>query len=88
MLIPAKVSYLLPSSLMTALLNYTVLTLLFTNPEGLSVDTVWAPVFNSSGIAQLAYVPPSTPVKQSDWPTLGGLIQSGKRVVVFMDFNR
>lgn len=35
----------------------------------------------------MAYVPPSIPVKQSEWPTLGELINSGKRVIVFMDFN-
>lgn len=65
-----------------------VLTLLFTNPEGMAVDTVWAPIFSRSGIDQLAYVPPSFPVKQSDWPTLGDLIDSGKRVIVFMDAGR
>jgi len=64
-----------------------VLTLLFTNPEGVSVETVWDPIFQASGITALTYVPPSLPVKQSDWPTLGELIQMGKRVIVFMDFN-
>jgi len=81
-----------------------VLTLLFTNPEGLSVGTVWKPVFdaaglpfppllhlsllnmtNMSGITPMAYVPPSIPVKQSEWPTLGQLIDSGRRVIVFLD---
>ncbi|KAF8968511.1 PLC-like phosphodiesterase [Flammula alnicola] len=62
-----------------------VLTLLFTNPEGQSVSTVWKPAFDAAGITDLAYVPPSVPVQQSDWPTLGELIDSGKRVVVFLD---
>ncbi|OJT12759.1 hypothetical protein TRAPUB_10707 [Trametes pubescens] len=62
-----------------------VLTLLFTNPEGASLKDLWDPPFQASGIADLAYVPPSLPVKQSDWPTLGELIDSGKRVVVFLD---
>ncbi|EPQ50098.1 PLC-like phosphodiesterase, partial [Gloeophyllum trabeum ATCC 11539] len=62
-----------------------VLTFVFTNPEGLSIKDQWDPAFQNSGVADLAYVPPSTPVKQSDWPTLGELISSGKRVVVFMD---
>ena len=79
-----------------------VLTMLFTNPEGQSVSTVWKPAFDAagksvsnffslimmsmwSGITPLAYVPPSVPVKNSDWPTLGELIDSGKRVVVFLD---
>ncbi|KAI0331207.1 PLC-like phosphodiesterase [Cubamyces sp. BRFM 1775] len=62
-----------------------VLTLLFTNPEGASLPDLWDPPFQASGIADLAYVPPSIPVKQSDWPTLGELIDSGKRVIVFLD---
>ncbi|KAF9459857.1 PLC-like phosphodiesterase [Collybia nuda] len=62
-----------------------VITLLFTNPEGLSVKDVWKPAFDDAGISPLAYVPPSIPVKQSEWPTLGEMIDSGKRVVVFLD---
>ncbi|KAF7354200.1 PLC-like phosphodiesterase [Mycena venus] len=62
-----------------------VLTLLFTNPEGASVSTVWKPAFDAAGISDLAFVPPSLPVKQGDWPTLGTMIDSGKRVVVFLD---
>ncbi|TCD64871.1 hypothetical protein EIP91_003537 [Steccherinum ochraceum] len=62
-----------------------VLTFIFTNPEGVSLPDVWAPAFEQSGIADLAYVPPTVPMKQSDWPTLGELIDSGKRVVVFLD---
>ncbi|KII84963.1 hypothetical protein PLICRDRAFT_349496 [Plicaturopsis crispa FD-325 SS-3] len=62
-----------------------VLTLLFTNPDGASLPGQWDPAFKSAGIDAMAYVPPSTPMKQSDWPTLGELINSGKRVVVFLD---
>ncbi|KAJ7809027.1 PLC-like phosphodiesterase [Mycena leptocephala] len=62
-----------------------VLTLLFTNPEGLSIPGVWAPAFEQSGIASLAYIPPTNPMPQSAWPTLGSMIDSGKRVVVFLD---
>ncbi|KAI0093153.1 PLC-like phosphodiesterase [Irpex rosettiformis] len=62
-----------------------VLTLLFTNPEGVSLPNVWAPAFQQSGIADLAFVPSAVPTKQSDWPTLGELIDAGKRVVVFLD---
>jgi len=64
-----------------------VLTLLFTNPEGQDVQTVWDPIFKSAGMDQLAFVPSTSPnpIKQSDWPTLGEMIDSGKRVVVFMD---
>jgi len=64
-----------------------VLTLLFTNPEGQDVQTVWDPIFKSAGMDQLAFVPATTPnpIAQSAWPTLGEMIDSGKRVVVFMD---
>jgi hypothetical protein len=62
-----------------------VLTFLFTNPEGLSLPAVWAPAFQSAGIDALAYVPPSVPMKRTQWPTLGEMIDSGKRVVVFLD---
>ena len=36
---------------------------------------------------KLAFVPSTSPsaLKQSAWPTLGQMIDSGKRVVVFMD---
>ncbi|KAI0743414.1 PLC-like phosphodiesterase [Daedaleopsis nitida] len=62
-----------------------VLTLIFTNPEGVSLPDVWAPAFEQSGVAALAFVPPHLPMKQSEWPTLGEMIDSGKRVVVFLD---
>ncbi|KAF9003923.1 PLC-like phosphodiesterase [Cyathus striatus] len=64
-----------------------VLTLIVTNPEGLSVADVWKPAFDNSGITPLTYVPPIVPIKQSDWPTLGEMINNGKRVVVFMDYG-
>lgn len=41
----------------------------------------------SQGISPLAYVPPIRPMKRSDWPTLGQLIDMGKRVVVFIDYG-
>jgi len=64
-----------------------VLTLLFTNPESLSVSTVWAPVFDQANLTSSIYVPPNVPMKYSDWPTLGEMIDSGKRVVMFLDYG-
>ncbi|GJJ15992.1 hypothetical protein Clacol_010271 [Clathrus columnatus] len=64
-----------------------VLTLLFTNDDNASVQTQWDPLFQASGVAELAFVPQTFPIKQSEWPTLGNMIDSGKRVVVFMDSN-
>jgi len=43
-----------------------VLTLLFTNPEGLSLTDVWAPVFVASGTLDFVYIPPHLPTKQSE----------------------
>ena len=63
-----------------------VFTLLFTNPENVSPKDVWAPLFQQSGLANLAYVPPHLPMKSSEWPTLGQMIQFGKRLVVFSKF--
>jgi hypothetical protein len=62
-----------------------VITLIFTNGDWLSLPDLWEPAFANSGIKDLAYVPPHPPMKQSDWPTLGDMIASGKRVVVFVD---
>ncbi|KAI0812631.1 PLC-like phosphodiesterase [Irpex lacteus] len=60
----------------------TVLSYLTT---GVSLPDVWKPAFEQSGVAGLAYTPDSVPTKQSDWPTLGDLISSGKRVIIFLD---
>lgn len=62
-----------------------VLTFIFTNPDGASLPDVWAPAFENSGIVDFVYTPPTVPMKQSDWPTLGELIDSGKRLIVFLD---
>ncbi|KAI9512252.1 PLC-like phosphodiesterase [Russula earlei] len=63
-----------------------VLTLLFTNPEGVSFPDVWAPLFESAGLVKYAYVPPRNPMPQSAWPTLGEMIANGERLVVFIDY--
>ncbi|KIP01290.1 hypothetical protein PHLGIDRAFT_17300 [Phlebiopsis gigantea 11061_1 CR5-6] len=62
-----------------------VLTFIFTNPDGASLPDLWDPAFQDSGIADLLYTPPTVPMKQSDWPTLGDLIDSGKRIITFLD---
>lgn len=36
-------------------------------------------------MTSLAYLPPQPIMSRQDWPTLGDMISSGKRVVVFMD---
>ena len=46
-----------------------VLSILMTNPDGMAI-TVWGEIFNTSGIAEIAYVPPfkSTPATRSPGP--------------------
>jgi hypothetical protein len=36
-------------------------------------------------MAELAYIPPQPVMGREDWPTLREFIQSGKRVIVFLD---
>ena len=33
----------------------------------------------------MAYVPPQLPMTREDWPTLREMLDSGKRVVIFID---
>lgn len=63
-----------------------MVTLLFTNPEGLSATKVWLPVFLASGIVPYAFVPPHQPMLRSDWPTLDQMINNGQRLVIFFDY--
>jgi hypothetical protein len=60
-----------------------VFTFIFTNPERVSPKDVWDPIFQQSGIASMVYTPPHLPMKASEWPTLGEMIDSGNRLVVF-----
>lgn len=62
-----------------------VLTLILTNPEGHSVSDVWKPIFDKSSLTPFAFAPKTEALKASEWPTLGNLIETGKRLVVFMD---
>jgi len=61
-----------------------VLTIIIANPENVQAD-VWQPIFESTGLADIAYVPPQTPMSREEWPTLKEMLDSTKRVVVFMD---
>ncbi|KAF2013829.1 PLC-like phosphodiesterase [Aaosphaeria arxii CBS 175.79] len=40
-----------------------------------------------SGLMPYIYQPPKTAMEVDDWPTLGELIISGKRVIMFIDYN-
>ncbi|KAJ5712848.1 uncharacterized protein N7483_010029 [Penicillium malachiteum] len=63
-----------------------VVTVLLTNGDSVGIST-FGSTFSSSGIDSYTYVPPSEPLAIGDWPTLGDLISSGKRLVAFLDYG-
>ncbi|KAI4210877.1 MAG: hypothetical protein LQ351_006281 [Letrouitia transgressa] len=66
-----------------------VLTLLLTNPDNVPLDR-FATAFKTSGIDQYAFLPPPqspSPLPISQWPTLGNLIASKTRLIVFLDYG-
>ncbi|KAK0277237.1 hypothetical protein LTR91_000303 [Friedmanniomyces endolithicus] len=65
---------------------YDVVTVLIVNSDFVEVGNYTAPVENS-GIRNYLYEPEYVPQHRDQWPTLGQMILSGKRVVMFMDYN-
>ena len=47
----------------------------------------YVPFLEQTGLVQYAYLPPKIPMAKTDWPTLGSMILTGKRVIFFMDYN-
>lgn len=60
-----------------------VVTILLTNGDSLDIS-LFGSTFVSAGIDSYAFVPSSEPLAYADWPTLGDLIDSGKRLIVFL----
>ncbi|TFK94418.1 PLC-like phosphodiesterase [Polyporus arcularius HHB13444] len=60
-----------------------VVSLLIVNSDNVA-PSEYDTVFKSAGVDTLAYAPSSAALAASDWPTLGTLIDSGKRLVVFL----
>ncbi|QIW98249.1 hypothetical protein AMS68_003767 [Peltaster fructicola] len=65
---------------------FDVVTWLIVNSDFRSVEDYTASIENS-GIRQYLYEPEYVPQHRDQWPTLGQMILSGKRVVMFMDYN-
>lgn len=61
-----------------------VVTMLIVNIRN-QPPTAFSSVFTQAGLADLAYTPVAPSVAVADWPTLGSMIESGKRLVIFMD---
>ncbi|KAI1165580.1 PLC-like phosphodiesterase [Nemania serpens] len=62
-----------------------VVTLLITNGDAIDINK-FGDAFRAVGLDSYAFTP-SGQLGLGDWPTLGDLISSGNRVVVFMDYN-
>lgn len=75
---------------------FDVITIIFGNYNWQDTDmngnrTVTSKQFaepiEASGLKKYVYQPPKTAMNLDDWPTLGELIISGKRVITFIDYN-
>ena len=62
----------------------SVISLLIVNSDNVA-PSEYDTVFKAAGLDTLAYAPESASLPASGWPTLGSLIDSGKRLVVFLD---
>ena len=65
---------------------YDVVTLILENGDYAPV-TNYVPFIESTGLTKYTYIPPKIPMSLEDWPTLETMILTGKRVVLFMDYN-
>jgi hypothetical protein len=61
-----------------------VLTILIVNIDNLP-PSQFGTVYTSAGMDSVSFAPESSPLTASSWPTLGSMIDSGKRVVTFLD---
>ncbi|KAF8585822.1 PLC-like phosphodiesterase [Ramaria rubella] len=61
-----------------------VVTILIVNINNLP-PTQWQSLYQSAGLDTLSFAPTQSPLNASQWPTLGDIIDSGKRVVTFLD---
>jgi len=65
---------------------YDVVTILLGNGN-YSKIAEFAPFIEETGLVQYAYLPPKIPMGINDWPTLESMILTGKRVVIFLDYE-
>lgn len=59
------------------------MTLLIVNSANLNATTLQS-IFSAAGADKFAYTPAETTHATSSWPTLGSMISSNKRLVVFI----
>lgn len=63
-----------------------MLSILVVNSDGFP-PTAYDSLYKSVGLDTVSYAPPSASMPASQWPTLGTLIDSGTRLITFMDAN-
>ncbi|KAG6832540.1 hypothetical protein H0H92_000169 [Tricholoma furcatifolium] len=61
-----------------------VVSLLIVNIDNAPVST-YGTVYAAAGVDTYSYAPASSPIQASAWPTLGSMIDSGTRLVTFLD---
>lgn len=61
-----------------------VVTILIVNIDNQPAST-FATAYQTASLVDLSYAPDTTAVKADQWPTLGTLIDMGKRLLTFMD---
>jgi len=66
---------------------FPVVTFILSNQDNIDMKTYFDPQFVASGLQPMVYVPPSSGYPRDSWPTLGQLIDTGKRIVVFIDYG-
>lgn len=65
---------------------YEVITILMGNFDLVAVGNFTDPIINS-GLSKYVYQPPKIPMGLDDWPPLSNFIMTGKRAIVFMDYQ-
>ncbi|OGM44141.1 hypothetical protein ABOM_007010 [Aspergillus bombycis] len=65
---------------------YDVVTILMGNSDYVDPGNFTGPI-QSSGLMDLVYTPTKIPMALDDWPTLSSMILSGKRAVMFLDYQ-
>lgn len=64
--------------------GHAVVTLLIVNSDNLSPGSFGA-IFEAAGVKDVSYVPSAATLTNTEWPTLGSMIDNGTRLVTFMD---
>lgn len=64
--------------------DFVVVSLLIVNSDDFE-PTDFDTVFKAVGLNTLSYSPPSANTSVGSWPSLGSLIDSGTRLITFMD---